>query len=249
MDLYAAIGGLDRVLACAQTSATWAPAFLPIGIVYSHTVIIFATNRDEDSAILQSSLHQAWKLRYGPSLRTDPRYAPSDCFDTFVFPTDRGDVEAAGALYHNDRMSLMRERGLGLTALYNLFNNPECRDLDIQRLRDLHVELDASVLDAYKQSEENWSYLDLQHDWHKTVTHRVTKSGRRVEKTTWRFTISERAREEILRRLLELNHQRYREEVEKGLHEPKKASSRKRRKPGGSGRRRKRGGGEAGLFD
>lgn len=37
--LYRAIAGLERVLACAQTSARWAPVFLPKGIVYSHTVV------------------------------------------------------------------------------------------------------------------------------------------------------------------------------------------------------------------
>ena len=38
-----------------------------------------------------------------------------------------------------------------------------------------------------------------------------------------RFTISEAARREVLGRLLELNHQRYAEEVAAGLHEKGKA--------------------------
>ena len=45
-----------------------------------------------------------------------------------------------------------------------------------------------------------------------------------------RYTISESARREVLERLLELNHQRYEEEVKAGLHNKKnKKKGRKRR--------------------
>jgi predicted secreted protein len=58
-----------------------------------------------------------------------------------------------------------------------------------------------------------WQDLDLEHDFH------ATKQG-------IRFTISETARQEVLDRLLELNHQRYAEE-EQGLHDKKKAKGKK----------------------
>ena len=53
-----------------------------------------------------------------------------------------------------------------------------------------------------------WQDLDLNHDFHET------KQG-------IRYTISEVARREVLNRLLELNHQRYAEEVAAGLHDKK----------------------------
>ena len=72
---------------------------------------------------------------------------------------------------------------------------------DIQTLRSLHIEMDQAVAIAY-----GWQDRDLGHGFHKT------KQGDR-------FTISETARREVLDRLLELNHQRYAEEVAQGLHD------------------------------
>ena len=92
----------------------------------------------------------------------------------------------------------------GLTGIYNTFHDPDKRTSDIQKLRDLHVEMDKAVAAAY-----GWSDLDLCHGFHET------KQGTR-------FTISESARREVLARLLKLNHERYAEEVAQGLHEKRK---------------------------
>ena len=92
----------------------------------------------------------------------------------------------------------------GLTKTYNRFHNPDETAADIQKLRDLHVEMDYAVAAAY-----GWTDLDLGHGFHET------KQG-------LRFTISESARREVLARLLKLNHERYAEEVARGLHNKKK---------------------------
>ncbi len=70
-------------------------------------------------------------------------------------------------------------------------------------LRDLHVVLDLAVRDAY-----GWSDLDLDHQ------HWATPQG-------MRFTVSPEAKDELLDRLLELNHERYATEVAAGLHDKK----------------------------
>lgn len=62
----------------------------------------------------------------------------------------------------------------------------------------------------------DWQDLHLGNGFHKT------KQGDR-------FTISETARREVLDRLLELNHQRYAEEVAQGLHDKKKAKGKRQR--------------------
>ena len=59
--------------------------------------------------------------------------------------------------------------------------------------------MDNAVAAAY-----GWTDLDLGHGFHET------KQG-------IRFTISETARREVLARLLELNHERYEEEMRQGL--------------------------------
>ena len=87
-------------------------------------------------------------------------------------------------------------------------------------MRGLHVEMDRAVADAY-----GWGDLNLGHGFHET------KQG-------LRYSISDDARREVLDRLLLLNHERYAEDVEQGLHDKKKAKSqvkKQRGKRGGSG--------------
>lgn len=104
----------------------------------------------------------------------------------------------------------------GLTKTYNRVHNPDDDSPGIPELRELHVALDLAVRDAY-----GWSDLELDHGFHDTP------QGRR-------FTLGPAARTEVLDRLLELNHERYAEEVGSGLHAVEKKGSR-RGPPGGSG--------------
>ncbi len=98
----------------------------------------------------------------------------------------------------------MLARKEGLTKTYNRFHDPEEASADIEKLRQLHVEMDQAVAAAY-----GWTDFDMGHSFHQT------KQG-------LRYTISEPARREVLARLLQLNHERYAEEVKQGLHEKKK---------------------------
>jgi hypothetical protein len=116
----------------------------------------------------------------------------------------------------------------GLTDTYNRFHDSNETSSQIQKLRELHVEMDDAVASAY-----GWSDLDLGHDFHKT------KQG-------VRFTISEPARREVLQRLLRLNHERYAEEVKQGLHGKKGAAKKAVPKKKAASRSGKQ---EASLFD
>ena len=73
------------------------------------------------------------------------------------------------------------------------------------RLRELHVALDYAVRDAY-----GWGELELGHGFHDT-------------RFGIRYTFEPVARQEVLDRLLELNHERYADEVRRGLHGKPKA--------------------------
>ena len=55
----------------------------------------------------------------------------------------------------------MLRRELGLTKLYNLVNDPDYTDDDIKRMREIHVELDQAVMDAY-----GWGDVELDHGFH-----------------------------------------------------------------------------------
>jgi hypothetical protein len=213
--LYRTIAGMDRVLGIALTSRTLSPSFISSKMVIDQTVVVFALPGDDAFAVLASSLHYFWVLHHGATLRTDLRYTPSDCFETFPFPESHCLLAGVGNRYYEHRRKLMGGRKEGLTKTYNHFHNREQRGgdfKDIDTLREMHVEMDRVVAAAY-----GWSDLNLGHGFHET------KQG-------LRFTISEAARREVLARLLKLNHERYAEEVRQGLHEKKKTKAAKRTK-------------------
>lgn len=222
MDLYRAIAPLERVLVKAQVSDTHAPVFVSPTQVFSHKVIVFGSASAGRLAMLQSNIHEAWARRYSSTMKTDLSYSPSDCFDTYPFPASLDGLDDIGERYHEHRRQLMLANNEGLTATYNRFHDPKEKDPGIQKLRDLHVEMDLAVRNAY-----GWTDLDIEHGWVETKTteekkDKKTGKVRTVTKSDWRFTISDKARQEVLRRLLALNHERYAEEVAAGLHGGKK---------------------------
>ncbi len=151
-------------------------------------------------------------------------------------------LENIGEAYHEHRRKLMLAMQLGLTKTYNLFHSnaitaQSINDKDKQvaslqkhlektantislnetiqgilKLRELHVQMDEAVLDAY-----GWNDIALKHDFYNVDY---------LPENDWvRFTIHPDARKEVLKRLLELNHKIHQEEVKAGLWEKKNNKS------------------------
>lgn len=201
--LYRTIGTLQRVLVLTIVSRTVAFASVPTGWVYAHRLAIFPFEGYREFALLQSNFHYDWAWRHSSTMKNDLNYAPSDAFETFPFPSVEAlsSLESIGETYHETRRQIMLNRQEGLTATYNRFHNPDEYSDDIQHLRDLHRQMDEAVAAAY-----GWDDLLLEHDFHDTAQ-------------GVRYTISEAARREVLKRLLALNFERYEEEQRLGLHE------------------------------
>ncbi|HZC05676.1 MAG TPA: type IIL restriction-modification enzyme MmeI [Ktedonobacterales bacterium] len=199
LDLHATIAGMQRVLVRARVSNINSIAFVPTGTICSEATVVFASADYGFFALLQALTHTEWLTFHASSMRTDIRYTPSDCFETFPFPDDISGLDNIGERYYAHRQSIMFTRQEGLTKTYNRFHHPQEAAEDIQRLRALHVGMDQAVARAY-----GWDDLDLGHGFH------ATKQG-------LRYTISEAARREVLGRLLRLNHERHAEEVAAGL--------------------------------
>jgi hypothetical protein len=163
-----------------------------------------------------------------------------------------------GESYHEHRKQLMLAIQLGLTKTYNLFHaqplrliTPEEEQFDdktlqkllgkdaahlrkhlaktpgtitfneavsaIQKLRNLHHQMDNAVLEAY-----GWSDINLRHNFYEVE---YLPENDRI-----RYTIHPAARREILKRLLELNHEVHKQEVVAGLWEKKGENNEKIRK-------------------
>ncbi len=191
--LRRAVKDLPEVLLIALVSKSVMPMRVATSQVFSHALGVFATDSYSVQAVLSSSLHQLWAITYGSGMRNDPRYTPSDVFETFPLPVESDRLTAAGRALDEERREIMLRRDLGLTKLYNLVNDAKVAspaDSDISRVRELHVDLDRAVLGAY-----GWNDIAPDHDFY---------SFRKLQ----RWTISPAARVEVLDRLLEENHRR-----------------------------------------
>ncbi|WP_254659468.1 DNA methyltransferase [Mycobacterium malmoense] len=188
-----AIAALDEIVAIARISKTLMPVRVPSGQVFNEKVVVFATDCFALQAVLSSSLHQSWSTKYGTTLRTDTQYTPSEVFETFPRPDATEWLKRIGRTLDEERRDIMLRRKLGLTSLYNLLNDLQVTDdsdLDIARMRAIHVEIDEAAIDAY-----GWSDIKLDHGFH-------------TYKQMQRWTFCHAARVEILDRLLEENHRR-----------------------------------------
>ncbi len=179
---------------------------------YSSQIVIDQTNVsivcDQSRVpVLLSSIHICWALAQGGTLgASTSRYTPSICYETFPFPGSKpSTAEELGEQYDVLRRQIMTSRNIGLTALYNLFHNPAEKDSELEEMRKLQCEIDEAVRDAY-----GWSDIDLGHGFHEV--------GYLPANDNVRYTISEPARIEILKRLSALNRQRWEEEEAAGLH-------------------------------
>ena len=210
--LQAAIAGMDRVLVIAQTSGTRAFTFLRTGIVYSHKLIVFPYDTYAAFASLQSGLHDVWARFCGSTMKDDPVYTPSDCFETFPFPeywTVHSSVEAAGEAYYEHRATLMIERNEGMTKTYNRVHDPYENDPEIIRLRELHAAMDRAVLDAY-------GWTDIPTDYDFLLDYEIDETTWGTKKKPYRYRWPDEVRDEVLARLLALNAERTAEEGREG---------------------------------
>lgn len=215
--MRAALEPLKRYL--ATPTVTKHRLFVWIGsqVLSDHQLIVIARSDDYFFGVLHSLLHEIWALPMGTSLGVTPRYTPTTTFETFPFPWPPGHedassphhaaISAAAAALHAEREAWLnppdllalpgaedskaiRERTL--TNLYNAlvkFRDPAAPEKPTAaarefapRLAALHDALDRAVLAAY-----GWSDIfDILR----------TPPGE----------------EELLRRLLALNHERARKE-------------------------------------
>ena len=196
----------DTVKALTRVSKTLAFATVPSKAIFADTVVILTRADSGVFGVLQSAIHGVFAWKYSSKMKTDLRYAPNDCYKTFPFPRSNHDViEAVSNSFDVKRKLLMREEGIGLTAFYKRYHDQDCADAQFLELRSMQEQIDLAVRDAY-----GWTDLDLGHGFHKV--------GYLPENDNIRFTISEPARIEVLKRLAKLNKERWEEEERAGLH-------------------------------
>ena len=119
-------------------------------------------------------------------------------------------VAECAQAFERGRHVACQQRNLGLTSLYNDLHDPTIQLSHAAELRALQLQLDLAVRDAY-----GWTDLDLGHGFHAVP---YLPENDRI-----RYTISEPARLEVLRRLSKLNRERW--QAEQGAAAPPNAAT------------------------
>jgi hypothetical protein len=188
--LYEAIAGCERVLVNLFTCSLHSFAFIESSRIFANSLNVFTLPPASGLPLLQSRVHEVWAKVMSSSMKDDIRYGPTDCFETFPFPTaildltasnpthesTRQSLETIGERYHQFRAELMVRNNEGLTSTYNRFHDPAETSSGLLELRRLHGEMDQAVLAAYGWSDVappgplnspcgfGLDYLDLEDD-------------------------------------------------------------------------------------
>lgn len=190
------------------TGASKYPAFaiLENNAICANTVCVIARFGFDDFAILSSTLHMAWAWEFGSRMKQDLRYTHGPIFETFPWPTEVGrEVQLLGKELATFRASAQVSRRQGMTKLFNDVHNPHMSDEKVLHMRNLQTRIDTAVASLF-----GWTDIQMEHGFHELDY--LPKNDR------VRFSVSEEARREILQRLAELNCERFRGEVDQGLH-------------------------------
>ena len=189
-----------NVIAVTRVSKTLAFAYINKNIVFADATVIIATSDIGKWAILQSAFHSVFAWQHASKMKSDLRYSPSDAFETFPFPIfskEKWNVFCGRAnCYQLLRHQIMVNSEIGLTQFYKSFHNQNNNEEQFEEARSIQREIDIAVRDAY-----GWNDIDLEHGFH-AVSYLP-------ENDNIRYTISEAARIEILKRLAKLNRERW----------------------------------------
>lgn len=209
--------GLDHLLSTRTevlvnlfTSQAIGFAVVSANQCFANSINVFALNPTISFPVMQSRVHEVWARFFGSSMEDRLRYGPTDCFANFpLLLEDQFDeaVRNSGENYLNERTRILVARGQGMTWLYGCFHDPYENDPEIQRLRDLHAEMDRSVLRAY-----GWDELAQR-----------ANPVFLTDETETEFTYQGRLfwpsdfRDEVLAKLLDLNRERHAAEANAGI--------------------------------
>ncbi|MGA7385423.1 MAG: type IIL restriction-modification enzyme MmeI [Methylocella sp.] len=199
---------LNQVIAIS-TGVTKYPAFtfLRSTYVYSNKLCVLADERFSTFAILTSDIHGVWAWAQKTSMGGDLHslvYAHGNIFETFPFPVGflehgDGELEELGTRFFQARQSYIETQNKGLTKFYNEFHDSRKTDRELGNLRHIQGELNQLVCRLY-----GWRDIELACGFHEVG---YLPDGQNV-----RFTITEAARLEVLRRLSKLNKARFEEQ-------------------------------------
>ena len=220
--LFKAIAGKKRMLMHPFTYSYLAFAFVPTLTIVAGPHYAFALDSMSSFAALQGRTHELWVKFFASTIQEGARYVATDTFETFPFPDNWQNhpaLEDAGREYYDFRAAFMIDNNEGLTKTYSRFHDPEERNEDVYKLRELHAAMDRALLKAY-----GWS--DIKNDCEFLLDYEIEENEWGEKKKPWHYRWPDEVRDDVLARLLELNAERAKEEARSGATTAKKGGKR-----------------------
>ena len=210
------LSSLTQYVVTVETSKHRTFQFLGCDIRPDHRLIVFGFDTGDLFGVLSSRLHTLWAVRNGGTLEDRPVYNKTRCFETFPFP-EPDESTATQIATLAEQLDTHRKRqqeqhpGLTMTGMYNVLEKLRreealtAKEKEIHEqglvsvLRELHDDLDRAVFKAYGCDD---------------LAEKLV--GRPGATTPWpeKPEDQQEAEEQLLQRLVDLNHQRAAEEAQ-----------------------------------
>jgi hypothetical protein len=169
--LRSARQGIQRYIVTAETAKHRIFLFLSCEILPDNRLVTITLDDAYFLGVLSSLIHVTWSLAAGGTLEDRPVYQKSICFDKFPFPNptpvQKQEIRELGEKLDAHRKRVQAQYpDVTITGIYNLLEKLRAgqpfTDKDreyndkalVSTLKQIHDELDAAVLDAYRWSHD-----------------------------------------------------------------------------------------------
>jgi type I restriction-modification system DNA methylase subunit len=166
VELYNTISSLNNVFASCTVTKHLAYIKTESKKVFDIATNIVVFEEMNYFSYLQSTIHSSWAWKYGSTMKSDLRYTPTGCIQTFPFPqniseSQKKDLEQIGEAYHEHRSQLMLKIQLGLTKTYNQFHNPDFRGFSNDDIETISTLKTKDFQKQYgKETVNLWKHLN-----------------------------------------------------------------------------------------
>jgi len=224
-DLRSFLDGLSRYISTIETSKHRFFQFLDAAIRPDNKLVNFGIGSSIALSIFSSRVHVQWALDTGGRLGVgnDPVYVKTRSFDPFPFPLNL----TAALTKLGERLDTFRKERLAahghltMTGLYNVLER--VRELDagapVEPLSPAEKDVyDAGQIGILKEIHDEIDRLTFAaYGWDDLAPALVGKPGGTVP-SSYKSEAQEAAEQELLKRLVELNQQRWAEEQAGTIH-------------------------------
>ncbi|HWE86574.1 MAG TPA: DNA methyltransferase [Terracidiphilus sp.] len=185
VEMRAALRDLPRYIATPATAKHRVFVWVPAEVLCNQGALVFPRSDDYSLGVLHSSAHEAWARSQGTQLReveSGFRYTPTSCFETFPFPWPPGQEPSES---DDPRVKAIADAARELVHLRDKWLSPpdiDPKELPKRTLTNLYNQRPEWLANAHRSLDQA---VFAAYGWPSNLT-----------------------RDEILARLLALNHQR-----------------------------------------